>query len=419
MQALEPVLGGDCHFMPEDPSDEVESDAVLCQYLSSRLLEGVAASRAVLLLQTHSAYTDALTLLELYWAIRQKKTIICLRLQDSPYDFSLAERGLQNLETNLWRTSPRTAELVSAWLEENTISFQHMANSLAEYIPAVLTLPVAFSPEASENGIIATLEDIAMRMHSERCCSGLAPVTPKALMPKINSTSRPSLGNVLLKSVQVFSKGSALLHAAAHGERAAHRMSLMLLSATFISAIWRGYVARQRAFHLRAMRDAAILIAWHTREWLKRRRQRMATEAEHEQSEVREQSAGQPGALDWGLSRRRALSRLREARARDERAMQLRRQAMGSSNEVDAYEQDADTAFALLIIASYARCWLGHHATARAARRRRALEEEAAAAALEEERLKKASLEPIAITPELHEAKQQMRNRARVKSSEV
>ena len=409
----------DCHFTPEDPSDENDTRAVLCQHLSSRLLEGVAASRAVLLLQTHSAYTDALTLLELYWAIRQKKTIICLRLQDSPYDFSLAERGLQNLETNLWRTSPRTAELVQAWLEENMISFQHMANSLAEYIPAVLTLPVAFSPEASENGIIATLEDIAMRMHSERCCSGLAPVTPKALMPKINSTSRPSLGNVLLKSVQVFSKGSALLHAAAHGERAAHRMSLMLLSATFISAIWRGYVARQRAFHLRAMRDAAILIAWHTREWLKRRRQRMATEAEHEQSEVREQSAGQPGALDWGLSRRRALSRLREARRRDERAMQLRRQATGSSNEVDGYEQDADTAFALLIIASYARCWLGHHATARAARRRRALEEEAAAAALEEERLKKASLEPIAITPELHEAKQQMRNRARIKSSEV
>ena len=85
--------------MPEDPSDEIESDAVLCQHLSSRLLEGVAASRAVLLLQTHSAYTDALTLLELYWAIRQKKTIICLRLQDSPYDFS---------EVLACRTNPRT-----------------------------------------------------------------------------------------------------------------------------------------------------------------------------------------------------------------------------------------------------------------------------------------------------------------------
>ena len=397
---------------------------MLCQHLSSRLLEGVAKSRAVLLLQTHCAYTDALTLLELYWAIRQKKTIICLRLQDSPYDFSLAERGLQNLETNLWRTSPRTAELVSAWLEENMISFQHMANSLAEYIPAVLTLPVAFSPEASENGIIATLEDIAMRMHSERCSSGLAPVmptiSPQALMPKIHSTSRPSLGNVLLKSVQVFSKGSALLHAAAHGERAAHRMSLMLLSATFISAIWRGYVARQRAFHLRAMRDAAILIAWHTREWLKRRRQRMATEAEHEQSEVREQSAGQPGALDWGLSRRRALSRLREARARDERVMQLRRQASSSKGQtflIDL-ERDADTVLALLIIAHYAHKWVRHLAAARAASLRRALEEQtaaleeqAAAAAREEERLKKVSMELIEIGPELLQAKQHMRNR--------
>ena len=87
LQALEPVLGGDCHFTPEDPSDENDTRAVLCQHLSSRLLEGVAESRAVLLLQTHSAYTDALTLLELYWAIRQKKTIICLRLQGQPYDF--------------------------------------------------------------------------------------------------------------------------------------------------------------------------------------------------------------------------------------------------------------------------------------------------------------------------------------------
>jgi len=330
-------------------------------------------------------------------------------------------RFLEKLETNLLRTSPATAELVGSWLEENMISFQHMANSLAEHIPAVMTLPVAFSPGASENGIIATLEDIAMRVHCDRCSSGLAPVmtTPQVLMPKIYSTRRPSLGSVLVKSVQVFSNSSAFLHAAAHGERAAQRMSLLMLSTTFISSIWRGYVARQRTFHLRAMRDAAMLIAWHTREWLKRRRQRMAAEAEQEQSPTA--SEDQPGALDWGLSRRRALSRLREARMRHERAMQLRRQAMGSSDEDDGDElQDADTAFALLIIASYARCWLGHHAAARAASRRQALEEEAAAAVLEEERLKKkASMEPIAITPELHEAKQHMRNRARCKSSSV
>ena len=87
--------------------------AQLCKLLSERLLEGVAGAQAVLLLQTSSVYTDAvrtmprtqtaalcswailarqLTLLELYWAVRQEKPIICLRIQDSgshksSYDF--------------------------------------------------------------------------------------------------------------------------------------------------------------------------------------------------------------------------------------------------------------------------------------------------------------------------------------------
>ena len=375
MQALEPVLGGDCHFMPEDPSDEVESDAVLCQYLSSRLLEGVAASRAVLLLQTHSAYTDALTLLELYWAIRQKKTIICLRLQGQPYDFgevlslipsdpgayphpeakphgatlrtSQMSGFLENLEVRLRGEVPETAELIGAWLEENMISWKHMANSLAEVIPAVLTLPVAFSPSASQNGIIATLEDIAMRLHCEDACTlGFAPAMPTAspqvLKPKLQSivergsNRRVSLGAMLVQSVQGFSKSSGLLHAAAYGELTSHKMSLLVLCATFISALWRGHVARTHAAHLRAVRDATILIAWYARDWLKRRRKHIAAEAEQEKKPH--------GALDWRLNRLRALSRLREARARDERVMQLRRRASSSKGQtflIDA-ERDAD-----------------------------------------------------------------------------
>ena len=450
MQALEPVLGGDCHFMPEDPSDEVESDAVLCQHLSSRLLEGVAASRAVLLLQTHSAYTDALTLLELYWAVRQKKTIICLRLQGQPYDFgevlspipgprsqssprsqthcatlrtSQMSGFLENLEVRLRGEVPETAELVGAWLEENMISWKHMANSLAEVIPAVLTLPVAFSPSASQNGIIATLEDIAMRLHCEDACTlGFAPAMPTAspqvLKPRLQSivergsNRRVSLGAMLVQSVQGFSKSSGLLHAAAYGELTSHKMSLLVLCATFISALWRGHVARTHAAHLRAVRDATILIAWYARDWLKRRRKHIAAEAEQEK---------EPHvALDWRLNRLRALSRLREARARDERVMQLRRRASSSKGQtflIDA-ERDADVTLALLIIAHYAHKWVRHLAAARAASLRRALEEQAAAleeqaaaAALEEERLKKMTKEMVEIGPDLLEAKQHMRNR--------
>ena len=446
----------DCHFTPEDPSDENDTRAVLCQHLSSRLLEGVAASRAVLLLQTHSAYTDALTLLELYWAIRQKKTIICLRLQGQPYDFgevlspipgprsqssprsqthgatlrtSQMSGFLENLEVRLRGEVPETAELIGAWLEENMISWKHMANSLAEVIPAVLTLPVAFSPSASENGIIATLEDIAMRLHCEDACTlGFAPAMPTAspqlLKPKLQSivergsNRRVSLGAMLVQSVQGFSKSSGLLHAAAYGELTANKMSLLVLCATFISALWRGHVARKHAAHLRAVRDATILIAWYARDWLKRRRKHIAAEAEQEQSPT---ASKEPhGALDWRLSRLRALSRLREARARDERVMQLRRQASSSKGQtflIDL-ERDADTVLALLIIAHYAHKWVRHLAAARAASLRRALEEQtaaleeqAAAAAREEERLKKVSMELIEIGPELLQAKEHMRNR--------
>ena len=121
---------------------------------------------------------------------------------------------LENLEVRLRGEVPETAELVGAWLEENMISWKHMANSLAEVIPAVLTLPVAFSPSASENGIIATLEDIAMRLHCEDACTlGFAPAMPTAspqvLKPKLQSivergsNRRVSLGAMLVQSVQM------------------------------------------------------------------------------------------------------------------------------------------------------------------------------------------------------------------------
>ena len=99
------------------------------------------------------------------------------------------------------------------------------------------------------------------------------------------------------------------LHAAAYGELTSHKMSLLVLCATFISALWRGHVARTHAAHLRAVRDATILIAWYARDWLKRRRKHIAAEAEQEKESH--------GALDWRLNRLRALSRLREARARE------------------------------------------------------------------------------------------------------
>ena len=306
-------------------------------------------------------------------------------------------RFLGDLEANLVRTAPATAELVGAWLDENMISFQHMAKSLAEHIPAVLTLPVAFSPGASENGIAATLEDIAMRLHCEHHVT-FPPVTPKS---SSTSSSRPSLGSVLVHSVQGFSKEFSVshgvhLHAAGHGKRAAQRMSILTLTATFLTALWRGHLARQHTARMRGMRDASILIAFHVRGWRRRRNQHMAVAQEQEQKQ--EQSVASQ------MARQMALSRLRSARIKEMKKLT-------NLPSFDDDGDDLDTMFALLIMSAYARCWLNCRATKRAASRRQAVEEAAVVAVAEEERLKKASMEPVAITPKMHQAKQHMRTR--------
>ena len=126
-EALEPVIGR-VRFVRSDPGldNPVGIEAArraggaewrrmtskLCGRLSAQLLEGVANSDGVLLLQTRSAFSNALTLLQLYWAWRQQKPIICLRLKESPYDFAEMHRFLDHLETNLARLA-RLARLMA------------------------------------------------------------------------------------------------------------------------------------------------------------------------------------------------------------------------------------------------------------------------------------------------------------------
>ena len=322
-------------------------------------------------------------------------------------------RFLDKLETNLMRTSPATAELVGSWLDEHMISFQHLAKSLAEHIPAVLTIPVAFSPGASENGIAATLEDIATRLLCKHHVT---------FPPVIASTSssgprrRSSLGSLLVQSIQSFSKefsdSQGVLDVAAHGQRAAQRMSILMLAATFITAVWRGCLARQHATELRIKRDACFLIAWHVRGWQRRRRQRMAAEQEQSPTENAAPEEAVKRQAAEAVNCQMALSRLRAARMRDQRMKQLKMLARMSSFEDRGDEVEyIDAMLSRIIIAVYARRWLNRRATERAASRRQAAEAAAAAAAAEEERMRAVSMKPVAMTPELRQAKEHMRNR--------
>lgn len=173
---LEPLLGGRVYFDAQPIGQGRRTTAAvadrdrvarLCRKLSSHLVRGIADAQGLVLLQTARCYTNPVTLLELYWAARQQKPTICLRLEGQPYDFEGVRPFLTSLEANLFKASPTNAELLAAWLDEHMISFARMAHTLANYVPVIITLPVPFSPHATENQVAATLLDIADRLRSE------------------------------------------------------------------------------------------------------------------------------------------------------------------------------------------------------------------------------------------------------------
>lgn len=74
--------------------------------LYKRLDEGLHASRAIVVIQTEGAYSNPLTLFELYWAERMRKPIVCVRLGTEAYDFASVAAMLADLEAHLRERTP-------------------------------------------------------------------------------------------------------------------------------------------------------------------------------------------------------------------------------------------------------------------------------------------------------------------------
>ena len=161
---------------------------------------------------------------------------------------------LEDLETNLLRDSPATVELVSAWLSEHMITFQHMAYSLAEHIPCIITLPCAFNPDASENFMAALLEDIAERV----CVDNLR--TP---------SSTDVFGGIISRRHR---RRRTCAGSPTRARQSGSQFTVLVFAATVIAKLWRGNLARRRAENLRNVRDAIFIIKQRTTHWLLRRR---------------------------------------------------------------------------------------------------------------------------------------------------
>ena len=283
-------------------------NAQLLRQLSQRLRDGVGRSKAVLLLQTARAYMAPLTLLELYFAAREEKTIICLRLAGSDYDFHTATLYLQSLESNLRRDAPAHAELLDAWLDEHMITFRHLQKTLADYIPAIITKPVPFEVDGSANQVAATLSDIARLLTDVQKTPTLKEAMQERWVPGRKSRRPPS------GSRNQRSQGLAMTKREAAAKIAAHyRMKKVLAayhrlrwSALLISTVWRGHAARQYCKYLRLLRDATAIIFFHTRRWIKRRRAKRGLEYHVPELTIQQETAKR---VEKHLAAKRLLSR--------------------------------------------------------------------------------------------------------------
>ena len=255
---------------------------------------------------------------------------------------------LDDLESNLKRDAPATAELVSAWLDENMITFQHMAMSLAQHIPNIISIPTVFSPNASENVIAGLLQDIAMRLPSAHLTT---PSTAQAMADAITLPARCSLGSSVVQALQDLQSHFDSCEAPGarlYGQRTAQQLHVQMLAATFIQAVWHGVVVRKKAKDLRTRRDAIFLISLHYG------RSRRARRLRRERSRRMETDCASPEQLVENMTRRMAVGRLRAARMREQRIEALkelqRNEGLKELKELNAMAQ--------LIISVHALRWL-------------------------------------------------------------
>lgn len=266
---------------------------------------GIASSRAVLLLQTTGLFTAPLTLLELYFAAREEKPIICLRLKGSSYDFEENDFYLQSLESNLYRDAPANAKLLAAWLDMHLITFKHVATTLSHYIPAIVTLPVAFSVDSSANQVAATLSDVSrllaqadmkrmpsvtdalryvavagvtgLRSSATQVVTTLSDIVSFGVSAPIQIARMVTDGRAPITPVVTHKPISKRRAAAAIGARwraqvARREFQRMRWACVLIGTMYRGHSARLYVKDLRLTRDALVLIYFHVHRWIRRRR---------------------------------------------------------------------------------------------------------------------------------------------------
>ena len=231
-----------------------ETDQAGQAQLSRRLVEGVGLSQGLLMIQTNAAYLSPMTLLELYWAERTHTPIVCVRLQGERYDFGLVKETLDGLEAGLQHSHPVGAELLSAYLSHHGIRFEHVARTLGNSIPKIITIPRPFSIDDNEGHVAATVRDIVQRFDAanrERAAVRIQLITRGREQRKVFAQKRGAAKTIQKHIRSRLTRMRIRVRIQSQGEtQTAFAPTVICIRC---AALWRGQMARQR---VKALREA-------------------------------------------------------------------------------------------------------------------------------------------------------------------
>ena len=180
--------GGPARLIQRRLEDELQCEVVIgSNDVNTWHGEVDSATRGVVLLQTQSVLRNAVRLLQLFEAVRQRHPLVCVNVVGGGYDFAKVKPLLLSLSNEL---PPGEMATLRTELVAHGNGVGQLGSTLSDAVPNAIS--VFFNPAASDVVMEAAIKDILdkLKRGAELLQSGAIAVTVLHTAPAVNTHSR-------------------------------------------------------------------------------------------------------------------------------------------------------------------------------------------------------------------------------------
>ena len=177
--------GGPARLIQRRLEDELQCEVVIgSNDVNTWHGEVDSATRGVVLLQTQSVLRNAVRLLQLFEAVRQRHPLVCVNLVGGGYGFAKVKPLLLSLSNEL---PPGEMATLRAELTAHGNGVGQLGSSISDAVPNAIS--VFFNPAASDVVMEAAIQDILdkLKRGAELLRSGSIAVAVRHTAPAVNT----------------------------------------------------------------------------------------------------------------------------------------------------------------------------------------------------------------------------------------